>query len=201
MDTVFTVCIIVGFAIPLLTLIFGGLLELDGLDGDIDGLDFGLDVDLPVGDICISFLPLSIHSICTGMLLFGVMGKILNGTLNPWAVLAIALVIGYCAAVVIQSLIRTLKRVEHTTYSKDQLLLAEGHIVNTVVAGGYGSVSISTMDGITRSFPARAENPTQVIRQGTDVVIVSFDGNTAIVKKKDIGEKYRLASEASEAGK
>lgn len=199
MDTVFTVCIIVGFAIPLLTLVFGGLLEVDGFDGDIDGLDFGFD--LPLGDVCICFLPLSVHSICTGLLLFGVMGKILDGTLSPWLLLLIALIVGYCGAVVIQSLIRTLKRVEHTTYSKDQLLLFDGHIVNTVVAGGFGSVSVSTMDGITRSFPAKAENPTQVIRQGTQVTIVAFDGNTAIVKKKDIGEKYHLAHEESAEGK
>lgn len=192
MDTVFTVCMVIGFVIPLITLVFGSLFDgvLDGLSWldsitSVD-LDFGIDF----GDFDICFLPFSVQSICAGLLVFGAAGKVLEGgVLATAAVIAIAVVFGYVVAVLVQTLIRRLKRVENTTYSTDELLLYDAKVVNTIVKGGFGSISITTNDGITTNYPAKAEDPDIVIRQNSLVNVVEFQNNVAIVAEKDLLEK------------
>lgn len=182
----------VGFLIPLITLVFGGLFDgvLDGIDW-LDGitsidLDFGIDV----GDFDICFLPFSIQSICAGLLVFGAVGKVLEGgALTTIAVTLIAVAVGYVVAVLVQTMIRRLKKVENTTYSTDQLLLYDAKVVNTIVKGGFGSISITTNDGITSTYPAKAEDPNAVIRQNSLVNVVEFRNNVAIVVEKDLLEK------------
>ncbi|MBR5348411.1 MAG: hypothetical protein IK125_04170 [Lachnospiraceae bacterium] len=194
MDTVYTICIVVGFSIPLITLILGGIFDAS-VDTDGDGPDMGFDFGFDIGDISISLLPASIHSICVGLMLFGAMGKILDGSLKLWMVVLIAVAVGYVGAVIIQSFIRTLRKVEHTTISREDLVGCDGHVVNTIIAGGFGSVSVTTFDGITTNYPAKADNPTQVIRQGSVVTIVRVEKNEVIVRPKDMAEKYRLGDE------
>lgn len=194
MDTVYTICLVVGFAIPLITLLLGGIFDAS-VDTDGDGPDLGFDFGFDIGDISISLLPVSLHSICVGLMLFGAMGKILGDSLKLWMVVLIAVAVGYVGAVIIQSLIRTLRKVEHTTISREDLAGCDGHVVNTIIAGGFGSVSVTTFDGITTNYPAKADNPTQVIRQGSIVTIVRVEKNEVIVRPKDMTEKYRLGDE------
>jgi membrane protein implicated in regulation of membrane protease activity len=192
MDMVFTVCMVIGFVIPLITLVFGSLFDgvLDGIDWldsitAID-LDFGIDV----GDFDICFLPFSVQSICAGLLVFGAAGKVLEGgALKNIAVVGIAVALGYVVAVLVQTLIRKLKKVENTTYSTDELLLYDAKVVNTIIKGGFGSVSVTTTDGITSTYPAKADDPNISIRQDSIVHIVEFQGNVAIVQEKDLLEK------------
>ena len=54
---------------------------------------------------------------------------------------------------------------------------------------------MTTFDGITTNYPAKADNPTQVIRQGSTVTIVRVEKNEVIVRPKDMAEKYRLGDE------
>jgi len=110
-------------------------------------------------------------------------------------VVLIAIGVGYLAAVIMQSFIRTLRKVEHTTINREDLEGCDGHVVNTIIAGGFGSVSVTTFDGITTNYPAKADNPTQVIRQGTIVTIVRVEKNEIVVRPKDMTEKYRLGDE------
>ena len=193
MDTVYTVCLIIGFTIPLLTLLFGSLLDglfegISWLDGLTD-LDFDFDID--IGDFEICFLPFSIHSICSGLLVFGAAGKVLQGKYTTVIVALISLGIGYIVSILVQTMIHRLKKVENTTYSTEQLMLYDATVVNTIVKGGFGSISITTADGITTNYPAKAEDPEVSIRQGTVVSLVSFEKNMAIVKKKvSLEEKY-----------
>ncbi len=192
MDTVFTVCMVIGFVVPLITLVFGSLFDgvLDGiswLDG-LNGLDLDFDIDIGGFDVC--FLPFSVQSICAGLLVFGAAGKVLEGgALTAVTVVIIAVAMGYLVAVVVQTLIKRLKDVENTTYSTDQLLLYDAKVVNTIVKGGFGSISITTNDGITSTYPAKAQNPETVIRQDSVVSILEFQDNVAIVMEKDLLER------------
>ena len=72
----------------------------------------------------------------------------------------------------------------------EQLLLYDAKVINTIVANGYGSISVTTLDGITSSYPAKAEEGSISIRQDSIVSIVRFDKNIAIVKEKDLIKKY-----------
>lgn len=193
MDTVYTVCMIIGFGIPLVTLVFGSLLDgvLDGIDW-LDGLtEADLSFGIDVGDFEVCFLPFSVHSICAGLLVFGAAGKVLDGRFTVAAVIAIAVGIGYTVSILVQTLIHRLKKVENTTYSTEQLMLYDAKVINTIVKGGFGSISITTTDGITTNYPAKAENPEISIKQGTIVSLVSFEKNLAIVKEKEtLEQKY-----------
>ena len=190
MDRVYTICIGIGFLIPLLSLVLGELLDI--FDGIFDGFD--INPSFEIGDTSVCFLPFSIHSICAGLLLFGAVGKTFYNGSNTVVVNIIAGVIGYLFAVVIQTFIHRLKNIENTTVSTEQLLLYDAKVINTIVANGYGSISITTMDGITSSYPAKAEAKDKVIKQDTIVSIVRFEKNIAIVKEKDIRSKYDLSS-------
>ena len=88
MDTVYTICLVVGFAIPLITLILGGIFDAS-VDSDADGPDVGFDFGFDIGDISIALLPASLHSICVGLMLFGAMGKILGDSMKTWMVVLI----------------------------------------------------------------------------------------------------------------
>lgn len=187
MDKVYTVCIGVGFIIPLLSLILGKVSDV--FDGIFDGFDFNPSFE--IGDTSLCFLPFSIHSICSGLLLYGAVGKTFYNGNNAITVNIIAGVLGYLIAVIIQTFMYRLKKVENTTVSMEQLLLYDAKVINTIIANGYGSISITTMDGITSSYPAMAEQKDVQIRQDTIVSIVRFEKNIAIVKEKDLMKKYQ----------
>lgn len=183
MEKVFLVCCVIGCIFPLITLIFSGI--ADAVDGAFDFLDFDMDVGFEIGDTTICLLPLSINSICTGLLIYGLLGTFLYRGDNLWAVNLVGIGFAYLAAVVVQTMIRKLRKVEHTTYSKEQLLLFDAKVINTIIEGGFGAISVSTYDGITTNYPAKAENPKQKIPQNTIVTIVEFQENLAIVKPKE----------------
>lgn len=199
MERVYTVCMAVGIGIPLLSLIAGGIGDafgglLDGVSGLFEGLDIDFDPSIDIGDNTFCLMPFSVQSICAGLLIYGTIGKMVYNGYNGVTVNIIGAAAGYLAAIAVQTLIRRLKKVEHTTYPKEQLLLYDGKVVNTILKGGFGSVSITTLDGITGVYPAKAENEQEAIRQGTIVSIVRFDKNVMIVKVKDeLIKKYETA--------
>lgn len=183
MEKVFLIFIVVGFVIPLITLIFSGI--ADFFDGIFDFFDFDLDAGFEIGDTTICLLPLSIQSICTGFMIYGLIGTLFYNGDNLLMVNLIAIGFAYLAAVTIQTLIRKLRKVENTTYSKEQLLLFDAKVIHTIVEGGYGSISITTYDGITSTYPAKALNPELRIPQDSYVTVVEFQDKVAIVKLKD----------------
>ncbi|WP_455716525.1 hypothetical protein [Anaerosporobacter sp.] len=186
MDRAYTICMLVGFGIPLLSLLLGQITDIidgffDGISSMLEGLH--IDLNIEIGSMHLCLLPFSVQSICAGLLVFGAVGKMLIHKSNQVLCIIIAVVLAYLVAIIIQSLIHKLKKIEHTTYSKEQLLLFDAKIVNTIIPGGYGSVSITTLDGITTSYPAKSAIPTEGIRQDTKVRVLYFEKNVAIVEK------------------
>ena len=190
MEKVYTICVAIGFGIPFLSFVFGKIFDL--FDGIFDGIFdfFNFDFSFEIGDTSVSFLPFSIQSICGGLLIYGTIGKIFYTGNNAILVNMIAGAFGYLIAIILQTFINKLKKVENTTISMEQLLLYDAKVINTIVANGYGSISVTTLDGITSSYPAKAEEGSISIRQDSIVSIVRFDKNIAIVKEKDLIKKY-----------
>lgn len=188
MEKVYLICIGIGFLIPLFSFVLGRL--FDFFDGISEGLFDGFDFSIEIGDTDLCFLPFSLYSVCAGLLLYGAIGMTFYNGTNALMVNIIAGIAGYLIAVMIQTIIHRLKKVENTTISMEQLLLYDAKVIHTILANSYGSISVTTMDGITTSYPARAEDKDTVIRQNTIVSIVRFDKNVAIVKEKDIRKKY-----------
>lgn len=191
MERTFNICMIIGLGVPLLSLILGQITNLldglfDGISSFFDGLNIDLSID--IGDASICILPFSIQSICAGLLVFGAVGKMLLHKGVTFC-LIVAIIVGYLVAVLVQTMIHKLRKIENTTYSKEQLLLFDTKVVNTIKAGKFGSVSITTLDGITTSYPAKAKDPLIEIRQETKVQVLFFDKNVAIVEIDDEDKK------------
>lgn len=188
MERTYTICIIIGIGVPLLSLLLGQITDLldgllDGISGALEGLH--IDVSINIGGTGLCLLPLSIQSICAGLLVFGATGMMLIDGKNRVLCNIIAIAFGYLVSIIVQTLIRKLKKIENTTYSTDELLLFDAKVVNTIVVGGFGSVSITTLDGITSSYPAKAKDPTLSIHQDTKVRVLYFEKNIAIVEVAD----------------
>ncbi|WP_167958324.1 hypothetical protein [Anaerosporobacter faecicola] len=185
MERVFTICMIVGFTIPLLSLILGQIGDIldnlfDGVFNLFEGLS--LHTHFEVGNLELYLLPFSMQSLCGGLLIFGAVGKLLIRKTNQTVCIIVAVLFGYLIAVLLQTMIQKLKHVENTTYSKEQLLLFDAKIINAIIPGGFGCVSVTTLDGITTSYPAKA-TIAEGIPQDTKVKILYFEKNIAIVEK------------------
>lgn len=196
MERIYTICLVAGFCIPLISLIVGGIFDVfEGImDGILNLVDFGIGVDVSIGicgiDFCI--LPFSLQCLSAGAVIFGGVGKIMYNGHNLILVNAVAGVSGYLVAVMFQSLIHKLKKIENTTYAKEDLLLFDGKVINSIMKGGYGSVSVTTFDGITTKYPAKALNKEDYIKQDTIVRIDHFDKNIAYVKVKEADDDGKL---------
>jgi membrane protein implicated in regulation of membrane protease activity len=189
----YTVCIVIGVSLPLISLVFGQIFGLfsdlfDGLSGIFDGFHFSFDIN--IGDINICFLPVSVQSVCAGLLLFGSVGKLVFNGGNYVVANIAATAAGYAAALAIQTFINRLKKIEHRPPSKEELMFCETKVVNKILAGGYGSVSVRTEQG-SINYPAKSLDPIEEIRQNTFVYIIRFDRNVAVVKKANFSGDYQ----------
>jgi len=189
------ICMIIGITIPLITLLLGSLGDLFefAFDGVLQMLDasIGFDASIDFAGIDFCLLPLSVQCLSGGALMFGGVGMLMYNGSNKIMTNIVAGIVAYIVAALLQTLIHWMKRVENTTYSKEQLLLFDAKVVNSILKGSYGSVSVTSNDGITTVYPAKADNSEISIRQDTVVEIVRFERNIAIVREKDLDEmKY-----------
>lgn len=188
MDNIFTVCMIVGILIPLCSFLLGNIFHAfdAAVDGILDlfnvGFDFDLCVDIGGTNLCV--LPLSLQSLSVGAAVYGSVGKFLYTGDNLIFTNVVAGGSAYLIATAIQTMIGKLKKIENTTYTKEDLLLFDAKVVNSITKGGYGSVSITTYDGITTTYPAKALHDGEYIKQDSIVRVDHFGDNIAYVIPK-----------------
>lgn len=181
MRDIYIICMVIGFLLLLLSVLGEFLESLTGALEAFLNFDFDLDVDL-------DFLPLSGVSICTGLIAFGGIGLLFNHVI-------IAIAAAYAAAMVIQTIIRRLKRVENEAMSREELYLCDGKIINTVLPGGLGTVEFDNIKGIATTFVCRNTNTKEELKQNTAVKLVEFDGEVAVVRRKDEFAEYGTDSD------
>lgn len=178
MMDIYTTCLVVGI---LLLIISVSMSFLDGLDGIIDGAlhIFNVSAD-------ISFLPLSGTGICGGMAIFGAVGRMTDN-------LVISVICGYIFAVIVQTVLRKLKKVDSRTLDKNDLFMYTGKIVSPIINGKGGCVLFQTLKGTQVKYPCKLESTTAKIEVGTSVKLIRFDENNAIVEviKDELEEKYQ----------
>lgn len=198
-------CFLAGGAVlPILSAVFGFF--GDGADADIgagDGMDTGIDLDADLDvDLDSNFgietefgtafslglLPTSLMAISTLAIIFGAVGAILTysgkGTLIT---LTIAAISGYAASVVIQTIVKTLKRLQTRSYGLDEneLLLYDGKVVDTILPGQLGSVSFTTLNNVKVSYPARCTDQDQRLETGRVVRVKEIKNGVFIVEPKN----------------
>ena len=188
MNTVYTVCMVLGIGLPFAALLFGGVLDFfDGIFDFVSGLDF--DFSIEIGDFSVPFLPVSMQSLCAGALVFGTIGKLLFNGENYLFTNILAGAGGYLVALVIQMFIRRLRKVENSPPRREELQFREARVTNTILANGFGAISVQTDSG-TISYPAKSMEPAEPVTQGTYVDIIKFEKNVAYVKPSKYRENY-----------
>ena len=196
-NTICIACIIIGILIPFCSIVlnlFDGFVDFISID--IFQLEFGSDMVLDFLPFSIMPLPgintksFSINSLCLWALVFGCTGMIFNGKLSEPALIVIGIVAGYICAVILQSIIKRLKKVENFAAEKSEILLSRGTVSNAIPKGGVGAVSILLSTGSNVTYPAKAEDG-EPIKQDKEVNILRFDGDYIIVESTSrLEDKY-----------
>lgn len=183
MEKVYLVCLIVGFIVPLITLVSSAI------DGFFDFVAFDV-LNLDIGNFSVDFLPLSINALSLASLLFGGIGLLLENKFSLLVTNIIAGVIAYIGAVMLQSLVGYLKRIKNFADTQQMMYARVGHIQNAIKANGFGSVSLSITNSSIVSFTAKSFDGSE-IPQDTEVEVLEIKDNVAIVKVKErLEDKY-----------
>lgn len=143
----------------------------DGVDQVLD-IDFG---DVEIGGLSIQFLPISVRSICLGLIIFcSVMIRQGNTIL--------ALALAYLGALVLHTLTVYLKKHQSLADSIESSVGLQGTLSVHISCDGTGSVVITQDGHSTISFPAKSEDSSEIARDSV-VEIVRVDDGIAIVKR------------------
>ncbi len=187
MERVYLICMILGIVFPLLNLLFD--VFDDAISAVFSSFDF---LDLSGDGVDLWFLPLSWNSICGFLLFFGGAGRLLgNMPLGSLAVLVLAVLSGYLAAVGIQFMIRKLRKVEHPSVDVTDLLLYEGKVEHEIAQDGFGSVSFR-IDGRVLTYPAKSADGERIAQETVVYVKEILDQNVLLVEDaQSLEKKYQ----------
>lgn len=184
LDVIFTICLLSGVIIPIISVVLG---LIDNIINLFDGIDW--DFDINIGDVSVSLLPASGASICAFLLIFGSAGKLLLFLqINQWLVLSMAVFIGYVCSILIQNLlINRLKRVQMEPNKREEFIGRVGKVLITILPGTTGSVGFTTKTGRI-TYPAKTDG-LEALQQGISVRAERFDGNILIVTKLEMEDE------------
>lgn len=175
-----------------------------GLDADLDGdmeiitevvagktmdLEAKLGVD-PISEsaLSIGLIPSSLMSLSALAIFFGATGSIMlykgRGKVITFLV---SLVIGYFASVIVQTIVKTLKKlqVRHYGIHENELLLYDGKVVDTILPGQLGTVSFRTLKNVLVSYPARCSDDSLRLEAGKIVRAIEIKDGIVIVEPKN----------------
>lgn len=144
--------------------------------------------DMGGGFLSIGFLPTSLMALSAFAIVFGAVGSILiyfeHGKLLSFI---LALLAGYLASVVIQTIVNSLKKVQTKYYgiSETELLMYDGKVVDTILPGQLGTVSFTTLKNISVSYPARCVDTSLKLSTGKIVKLTELREGIAIVEPKN----------------
>jgi hypothetical protein len=208
-------CFLAGGAVlPLVSFIagsFGGGADTDidmdvdaGIDADAD-IDIGSDINADSGAdlgngpgidlhpgtdslISIGFFPTSLMSVSSLAITFGAVGSIMTFTDKGRVItFVIAVITGYISSVVVQSIIKSLKKAQTRSSGVDEneLLLYDGTVIDTVLPGQLGSVSFVTLQNVRVSYPAKCSDETLRLETGRIVKVKEIMNGVFIIEPKN----------------
>lgn len=180
MRTIYTTCLWLGLIFGVIHLLFHFLGEItDSISSFFDWDFFDIDIG---DDFELCLLPLSFNSLGAGLLVFGGVGSLLGQVLSGIPTLIISLVCGYITAVLIQSLIRRLKKfsAESNTFDTALLTHCKAEVVSKIPADGYGVISVKVPDYGILQYPAKSYSGKDISIQ-TVVNIDCFKDGVAFV--------------------
>ncbi|HKL79472.1 MAG TPA: hypothetical protein VJ888_03430 [Mobilitalea sp.] len=168
-------------------------LDLDtGFDADADidvgsGADMGNGADTG-GFLSIGLFPSSLMSLSAMAITFGAVGAIRSyGEKGVIITLVIALIAGYVASVIVQSLIKTLRKVQkrNDCASENEIVLYDGKVIDTILPGQLGTVSFLTLNNILVSYPAKCKDEMLKLETGRIVKAIELKNGVIIIEPKN----------------
>lgn len=216
LNTAFIVCAIVGFAIPLLSVLtglFGDAFNFSGADADFDvsmdmdfdaDLDIDLDMDLDIdadldldadaGGVGGGAVPFNMMCFCLLLVVFGVVGKSLIGLMTSTLLAVVLTFAAFCVGALFywamyKFLVRRLKSNNPVALSYDKLIGRVGHVTLKVTADSIGMISIKDSTGALISFRAKID---PVLKDLIGDAIPT--GETITITGVDINEKFCYVS-------
>jgi len=159
-------------------------------DSDIDtDIDSGANVVGAANSaLSIALFPSSLMSISTLAIVFGAIGSIMTmkgkGALIT---LIIAAVSGYLASITVQSILKTLRRIQtrNGTINENELMLYDGKVVDTILPGQTGSVSFVSLSNIRVTYPAKCADESLRLAAGRTVRVKEIKNGIVIVEPKN----------------
>ena len=207
MITVYLCFLAGGAVLPLLSVLLGSLgsgsdVDVDAevdIDTDMD-VDGSLDTDVDVGTdisghdfdagsiLSIGFLPTSLMALSALAITFGAVGSVMELLdVNPILTFVVSAIAGYMASVIVQTIIKTLKRIQKRNYgiNENELLMYDGKVVDTILPGQLGTVSFHTLKEVHVSYPARCADANLRLESGRIVKTLEVSNGVFIVEPKN----------------
>jgi hypothetical protein len=199
-------CFLAGGAVlPFISAIsgfFGDGLDTDvnsDLDADADiDIDTDLDAAADIGggemdpDIdsifSIGFVPTSLMSISALAITFGAVGGIMTFFEKEKIITLFAAALsGYIASVFIQTIVKSLKKLQRRSCSlnENEILMYDGKVVDTILPGQLGTVRFTTLKGMAVSYPARCTDEKRRLETGKIVKANEIKQGVVIVEPKN----------------
>ena len=174
MTSLFNVCLLTGFAVPILSL-------LTGVFGSIIGMDFDLDTDHDFAGL----VPFNLMCTCFALIVFGSLGRLCapymtNMLFTVVIIVLLALVSLVAYLVLYKYVIVKLKRNNPLAITRYEIVGSVGKLTLRVTKDSDGVVSVLDSTGAAISYRARVSefykfDDTGRIDQGTEVVITDVD--------------------------
>lgn len=205
MITVYLCFLAGGAVLPILSVLLGSLGSGSEVDADVDidtdiDVDGAMDADADIGSafsghdldagsgLSIGFLPTSLMALSALAITFGAVGSVMELLdSNPILTLVVAAIAGYLASVVVQTIIKTLKRIQKRNYgiNENELLMYDGKVVDTILPGQLGTVSFHTLKEVHVSYPARCADAGLRLETGRIVKALEVSNGIFIVEPKN----------------
>lgn len=205
MVTIYLCFLAGGAVLPFLSVIIGSLgggSEVDAdveIDADLE-VDTDLDTEAALGSsmdgpeldtgsgLSIGLLPTSLMSLSALAIAFGAIGSVMtllgSGNIITFVVAAVT---GYIAAVIVQTIIKTLKKIQKRNYgiNENELLMYDGKVVDTILPGQLGTVSFNTLKDVHVSYPARCADEMLKLETGRFVKALEVNNGIFTVEPKN----------------
>lgn len=155
-------------------------------DTDID-VDANIDSDINSG-LSIAFFPSSLMSLSALAIVFGAVGSVMTlkakGAVLTFIIAALS---GYIASITVQSILKTLKKVQkrNSTINENELMLYDGKVVETILPGKIGSVSFVSLSNIRVTYPAKCSDDRLRLATGRAVKVKEIKDGIVIVEPKN----------------
>lgn len=179
MTSLFNVCLLTGFAVPILSL-------LTGVFGSMIDVDFDVDTNHDFDGL----VPFNLMCTCFALIVFGSLGRLfapyMMNTLFTVVIIVLLALVSFVAYLLLYKyVIVKLKRNNPLAITSHEIVGAVGKLTLRVTKDSDGVVSVLDSTGAAISYRARVcdfykINDSGRIDQGTEVVITGFNKDANI---------------------